>query len=83
MLTDRLSERLKELAASAEQLPAGVQDHLAERLAVELDNAVWDAQLRDPAWVDVPEPTHAWLPLSRKDGARWLRDSPSARASSG
>jgi hypothetical protein len=59
MLTDRLSERLKELAASAEQLPADVQDHLAERLAVELDNAVLDTQLRDPAWVDVPEPTHA------------------------
>jgi hypothetical protein len=47
MLTDRLNERIKQLVDSAGQLPADVQDHLAERLAVELDNALWDAQLCD------------------------------------
>jgi hypothetical protein len=47
MLTEHLSQRLKELVASAALLPAGVQDELAERLAAELDNAVWDAQLAD------------------------------------
>lgn len=49
MLTDRLNERIKQLVDRAGQLPADVQDHLAERLAVELDNALWDAQLRDDA----------------------------------
>jgi hypothetical protein len=49
MLTERLSERLKELTASAAQLPPDVQDELAERLAVELDNARWDARLADDA----------------------------------
>jgi hypothetical protein len=49
MLTERLSERLRELAASAAQLPPDVQDDLAERLAVELGNARWDAQVADEA----------------------------------
>jgi hypothetical protein len=49
MLTEHLNERLKELAASAAQLPPGVQDELADRLAIELENAVWDAQLADDA----------------------------------
>jgi hypothetical protein len=49
MLTDRLNERIKQLAESASQLPEDVQDQLAERLAIELDNALWDAQLRDDA----------------------------------
>ncbi len=49
MLTERLSERIRELTAQSAQLPANVQDELADRLAVELDNAIWDAQLADDA----------------------------------
>lgn len=49
MLTDRLSERIKQLTESAAELPEDVQDELAARLAIELDNAIWDAQLRDDA----------------------------------
>ena len=52
MLTERLSERIKELTTQSAQLPPNVQDELADRLAVELDNAMWDAQLADDANLD-------------------------------
>ncbi len=49
MLTDRLNECIKQLVESAGHLREDVQDELDERLAIELDNAIWDAQLRDDA----------------------------------
>ena len=49
MITKSLSEQLHELAESAAKLPSEVQDSLAKQLAIALDNARWDAQLRDPA----------------------------------
>jgi hypothetical protein len=52
MLTERLSERIKELTTQGTQLPPNVQDELADRLAIELDNAMWDAQLADDANLD-------------------------------
>jgi len=64
MLTDRLNERIKQLVESAGEFPADVQDHLAERLAVELDNALWDAQLRDDANL---EPFAELIEAARRD----------------
>lgn len=48
MLTERLVERLKAVEASAQQLSPDLQDKLAEQIASALDNALWDAELRDP-----------------------------------
>jgi hypothetical protein len=48
MLTDHLTERLKEITANASQLSPEAQDKLAEEIANALENALWDAQLRDP-----------------------------------
>jgi hypothetical protein len=53
MLTDRLTERLKAVADSAEQLSPEAQDQLAEQIASALENALWDAQLRDPRHLEV------------------------------
>lgn len=64
MLTERLSERIKELTAQSAQLPPSVQDELADRLAVELDNAMWDAQLADDANL---EPLREMIEEARHD----------------
>jgi hypothetical protein len=53
MVTERLSERLQAVAELAGDLPPEAQDQLAEQIATALENALWDAQLRDPAHLDV------------------------------
>lgn len=53
MLTERLTERLKAVADNAAQLPPEAQDRLAEQIASVLENALWDAQLRDPRHLEV------------------------------
>ena len=52
MVTERLSERLQAVAEHASELSPDAQDQLAEQIATALDNALWDAQLRDPAHLD-------------------------------
>lgn len=53
MVTERLSERLQAVAELASQLPPEAQDQLAEQIDSALENALWDAQLRDPRHLDV------------------------------
>ncbi|HLJ82115.1 MAG TPA: hypothetical protein VKT52_11545 [Ktedonobacterales bacterium] len=53
MLTEHLTERLKEITANASQLSPEAQDKLAEEIANALENALWDAQLRDPQHLEV------------------------------
>lgn len=48
MLSERLLERLKAIEASAQQLTPELQERLADQIAAAFDNALWDAQLRDP-----------------------------------
>lgn len=43
-----ISERLRQVVTTAEQLPAEVQDHLAEVLEEALDDALWQQQFDDP-----------------------------------
>jgi hypothetical protein len=47
-MTERLRAAVDSMARSAVQLPEDVQDKLAEELETALENALWDAQLRDP-----------------------------------
>lgn len=43
-----LSERIKEAMERAAQLPAELQEKLAAEIESAVDNALWDAELRDP-----------------------------------
>ena len=49
MLSEHLAERLRALSDCAEQLPPELQEKLAAQIGSIIDNAIWDAQLRDPA----------------------------------
>lgn len=48
MLTERLRAVVDNMAQNAVELPPEVQDRLAEQVEAALENALWDAQLRDP-----------------------------------
>lgn len=43
-----MTDRMRALVESIEQLPAGAQDELAEQIASALDDARWQALLHDP-----------------------------------
>jgi hypothetical protein len=45
-----MTERLKEAVDNATQLPPEQQDQIAEQIEAAIENAVWDAQLRDPRY---------------------------------
>ncbi|MFI5273041.1 MAG: hypothetical protein ACHQ4H_08430 [Ktedonobacterales bacterium] len=51
MLSERLVKRLREIEQSAQQLSPEMQNQLAEHIAAALENALWDAQSRDPRHV--------------------------------
>jgi len=53
MLSEHLAERLKALSDCAEQLPPELQEKLAAQIESIIDNAIWDAQLRDLANLEV------------------------------
>lgn len=53
MVSEHLAERLKALADCAEQLPPELQEKLAAQIESIIDNAIWDAQLRDPANLEI------------------------------
>jgi len=44
-----LSERIRAAVERAANLPAELQERVASEIESAIDNAVWDAQLRDPA----------------------------------
>jgi hypothetical protein len=43
-----MTERMRAVVASVEQLPPEAQDRIAEQIASAIDNAIWDTQLRNP-----------------------------------
>ncbi|MGH2514223.1 MAG: hypothetical protein ACRDHP_01070 [Ktedonobacterales bacterium] len=48
-----LTDHMKAVMASIEQLPFSAQDQIAEQIALAIDNAVWDEQMRNPERLDV------------------------------
>lgn len=43
-----MTEHMKALVASVERLSPEAQDKIAEQIGSAIDNALWDAHLRDP-----------------------------------
>ena len=43
-----ISDKLREVMASVEQLPLDAQDRIAEMVAEAIDDAIWQAQFDDP-----------------------------------
>ena len=48
-----LTEYMKAVMASIEQLPSDAQDQIAAQIAAAVDNATWDMEMRDPQRLDV------------------------------
>jgi hypothetical protein len=45
-----ITDRLKEAINNATQLPPEQQDQIAAQIEEAIENAIWDAQLRDPQY---------------------------------
>lgn len=70
-----LTEHMKAVMASIEQLPSNAQDEIAEQIATAIDNAIWDMQMRDPERLNVLRAmadeamSDPVLPFPRPEGA--------------